>query len=124
MKTIIKQKLGMNGNLIKGSVTVVILGVLMAATNPQQEAYTEYASDRLMEKSEKFVCQKTGYCDKDGMPVMVKNTVKNNLIKPAIDTTTERQNLGVISVYTTEIPGIGRMKTLGAFGKFITYSES
>lgn len=114
----------MNGNLIKGSLTIVILGVLMAATNPKQEAYTEYASERLMDKSGKLVCEKTGYCDNDKMPVMVENTVKNNLIKPAIGTATERQNLGVISVYTTEVPGVGKMKTLGAFGKFLTYSES
>ncbi|GFE71128.1 DUF4359 domain-containing protein [Chroococcus sp. FPU101] len=114
----------MTGNLVKGSIAVVTLGVIMTATNPKQEAYTEYATERFMNQSGQFVCEKTGYCDKDGMPVMIKNTVKNNFIKPAITTATERQNLGVVSLYTTEVPGVGQMKTVGAFGKFFTYSQS
>lgn len=115
----------MTGNLVKGGIAVVTLGVIMAVTNPKQQAYTEYASERFINQSGQFVCEKTGYCDKDGgMPVMLKNTVKNNFIKPAINTATERQNLGVVSLYTTQVPGVGQMKTVGAFGKFFTYSQS
>lgn len=113
----------MNENLVKGGIMVVVLGTMMAATNPKQQAYTDYAGDRVMNHSEKLICKKTGYCDQDQMPVMIKNTVKNNLIKPAITSATERQNLGIFSIYTTEVPCVGKMKTLGAFGKFFTYSE-
>lgn len=34
--TINIQRLGMTGNLVKGSITVMILGVIIAATNPKQ----------------------------------------------------------------------------------------
>ncbi len=114
----------MKVNLVTGGVVVAAIAVMMGVTNPQQENYNDYASEKFIDKAEKLICAQTGYCEKDKTPIFIKNTVKDNLLKPAIASTTTRQNLIIFSNYTTDIPGVGQMKTVGALGNFFTYSES
>lgn len=110
----------MRGNLIKGGVALTVVAIIMGFTNPQQESYNDYASNKLIKKAEKGLCKQFGYCDSGEPPVFVKNVI----IKPAINASTQRQNLVLFSLYKTELPGLGTYKSLGAFGNFVTYSES
>ncbi len=116
----------MGGNLfIKGAIALAGVATLMGATNPAPNTYTEYASERLLDKAGKVACEKVSICDTpENMPVIAKNMIKNQILKPAIEASTKQQNLGVFSVYTTEVPGVATIKTLGAFGHFFTFSES
>lgn len=114
----------MSGKLVTGGITVAILAVVMGITNPKPEAYTEYASTKMMNKGEKFICESIGGCTQGKIPEMVRNTTKNTVLKPTISATTKRQNLILMSFYTTDSPGIGKMKAVGILGNFITYSES
>ncbi|MEG3435873.1 DUF4359 domain-containing protein [Pannus brasiliensis CCIBt3594] len=115
----------MTGNIIKGAIALGGLAVVMGATNPGQATYTEYASEHLLDKAGKVACERVSLCDatKD-MPVIAKNMLKNQILKPAIEASTRQQNLGVFSLYTTEVPGVATIKTLGVFGNFFTFSES
>lgn len=110
----------MRGNLVKGGVALTVLAIIMGVTNPKQESYNDYASSKLIKKAEKGLCQQFGYCDSGEPPIFVKNTI----IKPAINAATQRQNLVLFSLYTTNFPGLGTYKSFGAFGNFITYSGS
>jgi hypothetical protein len=56
--------------------------------------------------------------------VAARNVIKNQILKPAIETSSQRQNLGVFSIYTTEVPGVAKIRTIGAFGHFLTFSET
>jgi uncharacterized protein YceK len=109
----------MQGSLIKGGIALTGLAIVMGFTNPQQEAYNDYASKRLMKNAHKEMCKQFNYCESDEPPAFIQDTI----IKPAISKFTKQQNLGIFSVYTTEALGF-RTKTLGVFGNFLTYSDS
>ncbi len=114
----------MNGNkfLIPG-IALIALGGVMLLTNPQSSGYTDYASKRFIVEAGKVVCARTGYCDMANLPAIGMNTFKNNLLKPAIENATKRDNFLLFSIYTTEFPGIVTVKTLGVLGNFITYQQ-
>ncbi|MCU0534651.1 MAG: DUF4359 domain-containing protein [Hydrococcus sp. Prado102] len=109
----------MQGSLIKGGIALAGLAVIMGFTNPKQEAYNDYASQRLLTNAQKEICKEFNYCRSSEPP----NIIKNTLIKPAISASTKQQNLGIFSIYTTELLGL-RTKTLGVFGNFLTYSDN
>ncbi len=114
----------MSAKFVTGGITLAVLAVVMGVTNPKPSAYNEYASMKMMNKGEKFICEKIKGCPQGKLPEMVKDTAKNTVLKPTISATTKRQNLIFLSVYTTDTPGIGTMKTVGLLGNFVTYSES
>lgn len=109
----------MKSNWIKGGIAVAIIAGVMAITNPKQEDYNNYASEKLIQEGEKAICEQTGYCQDSKIPNFIKNTV----LKPTIIASTQRQNLIILSLYTTEVPNVIRIKTIGAFGNFFTYSK-
>jgi hypothetical protein len=109
----------MVSKLVKSGVGLAIVAVIMGFTNPKQEAYVDYASEKLVDRAEELVCKEIGYCKLGKPPILVQNT----LIKPAIQAATKRQNLGIFSIYTTEFPSVRTFKTLGIFGNFFTYSD-
>lgn len=109
----------MQGSLVKGGIALAGLAVIMGVTNPKQEAYNDYASQRLITNAKKEMCKEFNYCEAGEPPTFIKNT----LIKPAISVSTKQQNLGIFSIYTTELLGL-RTKTLGVLGNFLTYSDS
>lgn len=115
----------MGGNFFKGAIALGVVAGIMGFTNPPQELYTEYASEKLLAHADKMACEKVSLCESiDSLPVAAKNVLKNQILKPAIETSTQRQNLGLLSIYTTEVPGVAKIKTLGAFGHFLTFTET
>jgi hypothetical protein len=115
----------MGGNFFKGAIALGVMAGIMGFTNPPQELYTEYASEKLLAHADKMACEKVSLCESiDSLPVAAKNVLKNQILKPAIETSTQRQNLGLLSIYTTEVPGVAKIKTLGAFGHFLTFAET
>ncbi|MGK7932630.1 MAG: DUF4359 domain-containing protein [Microcystaceae cyanobacterium] len=103
-------------------VPLAALGIIMGVTNPKPDAYTQYASKRLVTQGEKMICEKTNLCQAGKTPTFVTNMAKKTL-GPIIGQSTKRQNLLLFSIYSTEIPNMGAYKTLGAFGTFFTYAE-
>lgn len=79
---------------------------IMITTNPRQEAYLEYASGQFLERSPQ-----------------IQNTFTKNALKSTIKITTQQQSFGIFSIYQTSSKEIGEMRTIGAFGNFISYSE-
>jgi hypothetical protein len=115
----------MGRNLLAGALVLAGVAAVLGVTNPGQTAYLEYASERLLDKGSKLACEKASLCDSArSMPVVAKNLLKNQILKPAIEASTQQRNLGVFSVYTTELPGVAKIGTLGALGHFFTFSES
>lgn len=108
----------MKGNWVKGGLAVSAIAIVMGVTNPKQESYLNYASDKLTESAGESICQQTGYCQLADPPIFIKNTI----IKPVIHSATKRQNFIVFSIYTTEFTGIKTLKTIGILGNFYTYS--
>ncbi|MBD2296920.1 DUF4359 domain-containing protein [Anabaena sphaerica FACHB-251] len=111
-----------------GAAGIVVLGVTMAKTNPQQPQYEEYAAQKLTTYLKTDFCKKT--------PNFLQNLIQFNCdklidsanpqIREIIAATTKRQNYIVFSVYTTDlkidnlIPGY-KFETVGAFETFYTY---
>ena len=115
----------MGGNFFKGAIALGVIAGMMGFTNPSQELYTEYAAERLLAHADKIACEKISLCDSiDSLPVAARNIIKNQILKPAIETSSQRQNLGVFSIYTTEVPGVAKIRTIGALGHFLTFSET
>jgi hypothetical protein len=116
--------------MIKVGVILTILGVVMGVTNPQSEAYQKYAAEKLLNQGETAFCEQTQTCNQDSTPGLLKdalNAAKKKVAQPALEKaiarTTERKNLILLSLYTTDIPGVGQMKTVGVFGQFLTYAK-
>lgn len=117
--------------IIKTGAAVTILGIVMGVTNPSSEAYNKYASEKLLNQGEKALCDQTEICTRDSTSGLIQgalNTVKGRVAQPALERaiakTTERKNLIFLSIYTTDIPGLGKMKTVGVLGNFFTYGKS
>ncbi|MFM6408619.1 MAG: DUF4359 domain-containing protein [Microcystis sp.] len=115
----------MGGNFFKGAIALGVIAGIMGFTNPPQELYSEYAAKKLLAHADKIACEKISLCGSiDSLPVAARNVIKNQILKPAIETSSQRQNLGVFSIYTTEVPGVAKIRTIGAFGHFLTFSET
>lgn len=113
------------------------LGVAMAATNPNEQAYRDYAAQRLTQHLQEQECVKL-----DNSMRSVCNLLDSNegqkLLKRLVTENTERQNYGLWSIYKTnlstqnvlpsflsaliEVPDIAyKAETIGIFGNFQTY---
>ena len=109
--------------LLKVGIPAFVIAIAMVVTNPKPEAYNSYASDRMVAKGEKVVCGQLGVCEEGKTPGLVK-TIARTTLNPVLTSSTQRQNLLFLSLYTTEVPGVGTMKSIGAFNNFFTFSES
>ncbi len=114
-----------------GIAGMVILGGVMAKTNPEQPAYQEYAVQRLATTLKTDVCKKA--------PGLLENLVKFNCpqfvdsanpkIREIITNSTERQNYLLFSIYHTDLklhsllPSY-KVETVGIFNNFYTYSSN
>ncbi|OBQ34103.1 MAG: hypothetical protein AN487_18900 [Anabaena sp. CRKS33] len=112
-----------------GAVSVTILGVIMAKTNPNQIEYEKYAVHKLTTYLETDVCQKTPNFLERLIKVdcnRVLQSVKPQ-IKELITSTTNRQDYIIFSIYKSEIkldswiPGY-KFETVGALNQFYTYN--
>ncbi|MEM9449054.1 MAG: DUF4359 domain-containing protein [Cyanobacteria bacterium P01_E01_bin.6] len=115
------------------------VGVAMAATNPGQDAYEQYAVEQLSEQVNQRVCEEA--------PPFLANACESLLsdnqewIEELVEEGTQRQNFVVVSLYTTDLsagdlidkvlppslslsadnlPGY-HFKTVGVFRRFFTY---
>ena len=109
--------------LLKVGIPAAAIAIAMVVTNPKSEAYNNYASDHMVAKGEKVLCDQLGLCQEGKTPGLVKTLARTSL-NPVLNSATKRQNLLFLSLYTTEVPGVGTLKSVGAFNNFFTYSES
>ena len=118
-------------NLAAGLVGVALLGiaVTLAATNPKQEAFEEFAVQRIREDA----CKKAPLGLASQCPKFVDDNQSE--IKKVITRNTDRQDYLVFSFYQTDLsvraivpdlaflPGMPtyHFETVGLFGKFYLY---
>ena len=105
------------------------LGLLMALTNPDRATYEMYATKRLAEYLKDEVCTQApnlfGIVLQQNCGDLIDSS--SPVIQRIIATNTNRQNLILFSIYTTEL-SVGsvipsyRFQTIGAAQNFFTYS--
>ncbi|MFM9264507.1 DUF4359 domain-containing protein [Tychonema sp. BBK16] len=118
------------GNVGKVAIALTVLAAGMAFTNPARDKYLTYASSKLQTELETTVCKDSRVPEAlSGVAETLIGSCKNLLtsqrstIEQLLDNTTQRQNLGVVSVYTTEL-GKKNYQTVAAFGNFVTLPPS
>ncbi|MBL1179021.1 MAG: DUF4359 domain-containing protein [Pantanalinema sp. GBBB05] len=116
-----------------GAISLAILAVVMAVTNPDQKAYVKYVLDQKAPQLEHQLCRESKLNDRDQSAEMrelvkvmcqggflLSQTIGRGILENVIDTTTKRQNFGLFSLYTTETP-VGRLKTIAILNQFVTF---
>ncbi len=120
-------------SLRTATLFLFVLAGVMVFTNPNQDTYVSYATNKLSKELPDSVCQTP-----DKLPLWLRSIAKatsetcksglasgltsqKDTFKQVLSESTERQNYQVLSVYTTEIPGY-TVKTVGVLGQFITVS--
>jgi hypothetical protein len=114
------------GNVGKVAIALTLVAAGMAFTNPARDKYLTYASGKLETELENTVCKDSRVPKAlsgvtDTLIGSCKNllTSQRDTIERLLDNTTQRQNFGVASIYTTEL-GKKSYQTVGVFGNFVT----
>ncbi|MFB8794127.1 MAG: DUF4359 domain-containing protein [Microcoleus sp.] len=114
------------GNVGKIAIALTLVAAGMAFTNPARDKYLTYASGVLQNELENTVCKDSRVPKAlsgvtDTLIGSCKNllTSQRDTIERLLDNTTQRQNFGVASIYTTEL-GQKSYQTVGVFGNFVT----
>lgn len=114
------------GNVGKVAIALTLLAAGMAFTNPARDKYLTYASGKLQNELESTVCKDSSVPQAlSGVAETLIGSCKNlvtsqrDTIERLLDNTTQRQNLGVVSIYTTEL-GKKSYQTVGVFGNFVS----
>jgi Domain of unknown function (DUF4359) len=114
------------GNVGKVAIALMLLAAGMGLTNPARDRYLTYASGTLEKELESSICTDSRVPKAlsgvtDTLIGSCKNllTSQRDTIERLLDNTTQRQNFGVASIYTTELGGKS-YQTVGAFGNFVT----
>ncbi|HAT15728.1 MAG TPA: hypothetical protein DCS91_21100 [Microcoleaceae bacterium UBA11344] len=114
------------GNVGKVAIALTLVAAGMAFTNPARDKYLTYASGVLQNELENTVCKDSRVPKAlsgvtDTLIGSCKNllTSQRDTIEQLLDNTTQRQNFGVASIYTTEL-GQKSYQTVGVFGNFVT----
>jgi len=114
-------------------VALVSLGVLagvMAATNPSQETYTDFAATTITTAMQDGVCQrealgewlgKVGGGLGETCEVLIGSGagLQQTAIQDIITSNTEVKNYGLFTTYTTTTPLVDDFKAVGIFNRFI-----
>ncbi|NEN90265.1 MAG: DUF4359 domain-containing protein [Okeania sp. SIO3H1] len=110
-----------------GAIALTVTATVMGFTNPPRDEYVNYASNKLASEIRESVCKESKVPDflSDFTGDFVKSCEKliksqRTTIKELMDNATQRQNLILFSVYTTEFQG-NRYQTIGALENFITF---
>ena len=118
---------GINPIVYVGGAALVGVGIAMAAMNPSPEAYEDYAALQLGQYAKTDLCPKGQNTFGDlfqGKCSQLVEAVQPQL-RSLIAQTTQRQNLGVVSIYRTElaIPFLSsyEFETVGVFNSFYTF---
>ena len=114
------------GNVGKVSIALTLVAAGMAFTNPARDKYLTYASTKLETELQSNMCKDSRVPQAlsgitDSLIGSCKNllTSQRGTIEQLLDNTTQRQNLGVVSIYTTQV-GKKSYQTVGAFGNFVS----
>jgi Domain of unknown function (DUF4359) len=120
-------------NIQTSAIALVALGTVMLLTNPSKADYTDYAYNTLKTQIQDAMCkgpELPKFLQSAG--AVAGNFCKNAIatgavvtrgdIKNVIENTTSRQNLLILSLYTTDISGY-TVRSVGAFGNFLTYQK-
>lgn len=122
---------------VKAFLGIAGLGALAAvliATNPGQDRYNTFAAETLQNEA------RSAFCKSDKLDSWLGDlgSVLGDLCETALDDgsiiseddlknfiedNTERQNFGVFSLYTTQIPAV-RVRILGVFNRFIPIQQT
>jgi hypothetical protein len=121
--------------LLASGAGILLLGLagLMALTNPSQEAYDEFAVQRLSEVLKSEGCQKLPFGLTKQCPTWINDNQAE--IKEFVAQNTQRQNFIFFSFYTTDLsvqsilPSLPflptlpsyHFETIGAFQNFYVY---
>lgn len=111
-----------------GTGILVLLGVAMAATNPNQAQYNQFAAQKTAAFIQSDICE---------APIDIPDVLKSFLrggcsawanssqssIANYIDQNTERRNFLLFSLYTTTLP-THQIKAVGIFEQFYLYNVS
>ena len=112
----------------------MLLGTLLAVTNPGKPAYHEYVTGRFMEPlaNSKKSCEELEQEIGLGLAELPSQdlckfalggvtSVVRPLVKETLKRGTNHRNLGIFSLYTTELPG-KKVTSIGIARQFITIS--
>ncbi|MEO0395872.1 MAG: DUF4359 domain-containing protein [Cyanobacteria bacterium P01_A01_bin.137] len=122
---------------IKAFVGIAGVGALAAvliATNPSQDRYNTFAAETLQNEVRSSFCQAKeldswlgdlGKALGDICETAIEqgSLVGEEDLKNFIEDNTQRQNFGVFSLYTTQIPAV-RVRILGVFNRFIPIQQT
>lgn len=110
-----------------GAMALTVVATVMGFTNPPRDEYVNYASNKLASEIKQSICKESKVPDflSDFAGELVESCEKlmksqRTTIKSLMDNATQRQNLILFSVYTTEFRG-RRYQTIGAVGNFLTF---
>lgn len=106
-------------------MTVLGLGGVMAATNPNDEAYYEYATIRLTQYLDENVCAEAGFLKQQCTKLLESGQAQ---LKKEIAQRTQKHNFLIVTTYETElsvsfmpfVPSY-EVRTLGALNSFHIY---
>lgn len=124
---------------ILGYVGLGALVAVLAVTNPDQEAYADFAAETLATEARTALCEQENglggllgeigdvigetlgnLCDR---ALTEERIIGQENIEQFISENTQRQNFLVFSIYTTEIPAV-RVKSVGVLNRFIPFEQS
>ncbi|HEY9618036.1 MAG TPA: DUF4359 domain-containing protein [Microcoleaceae cyanobacterium] len=116
-----------------GAISLVVLALVMAVTNPDQKTYVKYVFDQRLPELQKQACSESHLHEHNQPPeirelakvmcqggFLLTQTIGRGLLENFIDATTKRQNFGLFSVYTTET-SVGSLKTIAVCNQFFTF---
>ena len=113
-------------SLLFGAISIATVG-LAFVTNPGRPAYLNYAASQFDDRFGSL-CQGLelpGFLEQfqdsaqQACEGLREGSDDLELVETAIDSVTDRQNYGVFSIYETKAPQ-GSIKTIGAFGQFVS----
>lgn len=107
------------------SFGIIGLSVVATLTNPDQAAYETYLSHQALSQLETQFCASTPTTNQLGLGQFVQQGCQSLLqqgqqpLKQLISYHTTRHNLGLASLYTTELPAVTRKKiwAIGFWGQ-------
>ncbi|MBD2462754.1 DUF4359 domain-containing protein [Oscillatoria sp. FACHB-1407] len=115
-------------------VVIAALGVTLALTNPNRDAYEEFATAQLTQYLKDNACTQAPDVFGDVLQEQCGELLDNNQreVREFISRNTERQNFGVLSIYTTDlaIAELGPLlpsyhfETVGIFQQFYIYQAT
>ncbi|MFM7885987.1 MAG: DUF4359 domain-containing protein [Pseudanabaena sp.] len=101
--------------------TAIVVGV-MAVTNPSKNSYVDYAGDEVTRSGKNYLCTNMQITLQQQCQTAINLLISQGkpLLKQFIDSSTNQQNFGLFSLYTTVFPN-RILITIAVFGNFYTF---